>query len=129
MSAKPFSGRDLFDELAQFLPRQVPGELLEQSPASASDTSILKVPPELLAELRDLLAGEWPALRDSLAFNESKAFAMKLEALARRWEYPPLNRYAQALARHADSYSVTELELHLFEFTSLVERLERRVSA
>jgi signal transduction histidine kinase/DNA-binding NarL/FixJ family response regulator len=123
---KPFSKRELFDELAQFLPRQAKNA--PASPPSDSDTTILNVPPELAAELRRLLDAEWPALRDTLAVNETKAFAAKLQSLNERWPCAPLATYAQALARHADNYSVVDMEKHLFEYPVLVERLKHGTS-
>ena len=86
------------------------------------------MPSELAAELRRLLDAEWPALRDTLAVNETKAFAAKLQSLNERWPCAALATYAQALARHADNYSVVDMEKHLFEFPALVERLEHGAS-
>jgi len=125
---KPFSKRELFDELAQFLPRHAANDGVGAAAAN-SDHGAMPVAPELLEELRRLLVEEWPAVRDSLAINESKAFAVKLQNLSRTWPCPPLATYAQALARHADSYAVMELEKHLLAFSALVERLERSVSS
>ncbi len=119
---KPFSKRELFDEMAQFLPRQAQTGSAGQPP-SAAPGPVDKAASELLAELRRLLADEWPGLRDSLAINECKAFAAKLQNLSQRWPCPPLETYAQALARHADNYSVVDLEKHLLAFSALVEQL------
>jgi hypothetical protein len=78
----------------------------------------------LLAELRRLKEHEWPAIRDSLAVNETKAFATTLDALGRQWDCQPLLAYAQALARHASDYAVVDMERQLREFGAWVERLE-----
>ncbi|MEO8429324.1 MAG: CHASE3 domain-containing protein [Verrucomicrobiota bacterium] len=126
---KPFSKRELFDELAQFLPRQANAGRPERPQSSASDTTVFKAAPELRSELRRLLADEWPAIRDSVAINESKAFAAKLQNLAQRWPCALLDSYAQALTRHADNYLVVDLEKLLFEFSALVEQLDRGASA
>jgi len=122
---KPFSKREMFDELMQFLPRH---HTRPDAPGKQPDTAWLSAPPELVAELRRILAAEWPALRDSLAINESKGFAERLKTLAHRWPCPRLESYALGLAHHADSYAVVELEKHLFEFPSVVDRLERGAS-
>jgi hypothetical protein len=81
------------------------------------------VPPELKAELNRLMAEEWPVIRDNLAINETKLFAGKLEALAKRWPCPALSDYAQALAHHAEVYEVVELEEQVNQFPELVDRL------
>ncbi len=123
---KPFTRRELFDELAQFLPRRASG--LPASPG-ADVAPAETVAPELLEELRRALAEEWPSLRDSLAINEIRSFAAQLDALAQRWSCVPLLSYARVLGRHADNYAVVELEKHLFEFPTLVGMLERGISA
>ena len=82
-----------------------------------------------MAELQRLTKSEWPAVRDSLAVNETKAFAAKLDALGARWNSPPVRDYAQMLARQADSYAVVEMEKQLHEFSALVERLEKSLPA
>jgi hypothetical protein len=83
----------------------------------------------LLAELRRLCVEEWPGLRDSLAVNETKAFAARLQSLSQQWTCPVLGTYAMAVTRAADHYSVVDLETHLSEFSALVERLERDTDA
>ncbi len=121
---KPFSKRELFDELAQFLPRHGKTDPASSAASATSDAALINIPPDLARELRRLLDDEWPALRDSLAINESKAFAARLRNLCERWPCGSLDTYAQGLARHAESYAVVDLEKHLFEFPALVERLE-----
>ncbi len=122
---KPFSKRELYDELAQFIPRNQPSS----QPPTPTERAAAGTAPELLQELRRLRDSEWPEVRDSLAINEARAFAATLRALGDRWSCPPLASYAQALARHADHYAVVDLEQHLFEFPALVESLERGVAA
>jgi CheY-like chemotaxis protein len=128
---KPFTKRELFDELAQFLPPAPKtgitgsdGEILGSGAGAENDPA----PPELLAELQRLLKDEWPSVRDSLAINESKEFAQKLEGLARQWPSQPLLVYARELARHAENYAVVDLEKRLKEFDGLVERLRQAKS-
>jgi CheY-like chemotaxis protein len=124
---KPFTRRELFDELAHFLPRQVkdksPSPVM--SPASAGFPPSPEAWPGLAAKLRILEAQEWPGLRDSVAVNETRAFAHKLDALARAIHCEPLMTYAEALAHYADTYAVDALEKHLQQFPALVERVER----
>jgi signal transduction histidine kinase/CheY-like chemotaxis protein len=125
---KPFSQRELFEELADFLPRNpqkelpkeggVPGKIENISPDFAP------VPKELISELRRLIIEPWPSIRDSVAVNESKTFAQGLEGLGQRWQCAPLVQYAQKLQRDAENYAVTDLEKHLGEFALLVEQLD-----
>ena len=122
---KPFSKRELFDELAQFLPRHAKTGPAAAASAAAADAAPVRISPDLARELRRLLDDEWPALRDSLAINESRAFAGRLRNLCERWPCGPLDTYARVLARHAENYAVVDLEKYLFEFPALVERLER----
>jgi signal transduction histidine kinase/CheY-like chemotaxis protein len=122
---KPFTKRELFDELADFLPRHSktdpPGEM-ENAAAT-----IAPAPKELISQLRQLLVESWPSIRDSVAVNESRVFAEGLEGLGQRWQCEPLVHYAQKLIRDADNYAVTDLEKHLGEFVLLVEQLEQGV--
>lgn len=125
---KPFSKRELFDELAQFLPRQFKPPLGSaigvpvQTPARPAGTV---TPAELVARLRSMLAQEWPAIRDSGAINETKGFAAKLAELGREWQSPALGNYADTLAHFAEAYAVGELERALHKFPGLVDAMER----
>jgi signal transduction histidine kinase/CheY-like chemotaxis protein len=126
---KPFSRRELFEELADFLPRHIkpesPAETIGVDGASAASTTFTPVPRELLSQLRQLIIDPWPSLRDSVAVNESKIFAQGLEGLGQRWQCEPLIRYAQKLIHDAENYAVTDLEKHLGEFALLVENLDK----
>ena len=117
---KPFSKRELFDGLSEFLPRQAKTEPVAKTGQAAAPA--LK---ELLGELRELLIGPWPAIRDSVAVNESKNFARNLESLGRKFQCQPLEDYAQKLLRDAENYATVNLEKHLGEFSALVEQLDR----
>jgi signal transduction histidine kinase/CheY-like chemotaxis protein len=126
---KPFSKRELFDELADFLPRQPKTEIIKNnadgSGQKIAPAAFVAAPKELISQLRQLLVEPWPTIRDSVAVNESKVFAQGLEGLGERWHCEPLVHYAQKLLRDAENYSVTDLEKHLGEFSALVEQLDR----
>jgi signal transduction histidine kinase/CheY-like chemotaxis protein len=120
---KPFSTRELFDELAEFLPRHIPADL----PASAETppptvTIDGPIPQELLTQLRQLVAGSWPVLCNSMAINETKAFARQLDIMGEQWHYTALTNYAGKLLHDAEMYAVADLEKHLGEFAALVEQ-------
>ncbi|HEY4417527.1 MAG TPA: ATP-binding protein [Verrucomicrobiae bacterium] len=124
---KPFSQRELFEELADFLPRfkKTVADAGTKKSAASPLVSVGAGPvaPELITQLRELLVEPWPAIRDSVAVNESKAFAQKLAALGQRWQCEPLTGYAQKVLTDAENYAVMDLEKHLGEFSVLVEQL------
>jgi signal transduction histidine kinase/CheY-like chemotaxis protein len=127
---KPFSKHQLFEELSDFLPRAKTAP----APAPHPVADDRKFPPqpasrELIVELRVLLANPWPAIRDSVAVNESKVFAQGLDGLGQRWRCQPLVDYAQKLLGDAENYAVADLERHLGEFSALVQELEKKPSA
>jgi signal transduction histidine kinase/CheY-like chemotaxis protein len=125
---KPFSKRELFDELADFLPRHSKTESLIETGGSGLvknvSANFAPAPKELISQLRQLIIEPWPSIRDSVAVNESKIFAQGLEGLGQRWQCEPLVHYAQKLLHDAENYAVTDLEKHLGEFALLVERLD-----
>jgi signal transduction histidine kinase/DNA-binding NarL/FixJ family response regulator len=130
---KPFSRRELFNELSEFLPRYA------NAGAGAADNSALSngaenaastpAPKELISKLRQLILDPWPKIRDSVAINESKTFAVGLEGLGQRWNCPPLVGYARKILTDAENYSVLDLEKHLGEFAALVEQLDNDKNA
>ncbi|HZL13412.1 MAG TPA: ATP-binding protein, partial [Verrucomicrobiae bacterium] len=130
---KPFSKRELFNELADFLPENLPGGADGQPNGAeqriVSPATDEAVPKELITQLRQLLVEPWPSIRDSVAVNESKIFAQGLEGLGQRWQCRPLTAYAQKILSDAENYAVTDLEKHLGEFSVLVEQLEQNVKA
>jgi CheY-like chemotaxis protein len=126
---KPFTQQDIFDQLAQFLPAPAKKANTVPMPAAA-DTAKREtvVPQEVLSEVQRLMDSEWPSVRDSVAINESKAFASKLDVLGRRWSCQPLISYAGTLRRYAESYAVVELENTLNQFSSVSRELHRQAT-
>ncbi len=124
---KPFSQQELFEELADFLPRfskpETANENQDSRPPENAVATFAPVPKELISQLRLLLVEPWPAIRDSVAVNESRVFAQGLEGLGQRWQCQPLIIYAQKILSDAENYAVTDLEKHLGEFGALVEQL------
>jgi hypothetical protein len=119
---KPFSRRELFDELAEFLPRHVPPRPPPSLEATVPAEANGSIPPELLAKLRQLLSESWPDLCNTMAINKTKTFAQELEILAEQWHYEPLRAYAGKLLQDAETYAVADLEKDLGEFAALVEQ-------
>jgi signal transduction histidine kinase/CheY-like chemotaxis protein len=118
---KPFSPRELFDELSEFLPRNDSADI-SSHPETATDTADEPVSDELISQLRQLLVEPWPDLCNSMAVNETKTFACKLEILAEQWHCKPLTAYAVQLRHDAETYAVSEMEKHLGEFATLVDK-------
>jgi CheY-like chemotaxis protein/anti-sigma regulatory factor (Ser/Thr protein kinase) len=117
---KPFSRQELFNELSRFLPE------FKQDESRSSANGHQPMPPaspELLAKLHELIVEPWPAIRDSVAVNESKEFAQQLEEIGHRWHSQPVIDYSRKLLHDAENYCVTDLEKHLGEFVTLVEGL------
>ncbi len=120
---KPFSTRELFDGLAEFLPPHHPLDPKPQVEAPAIvKVTVGPIPPELLKQLQQLLVDPWPGLCNTMGINETKTFARQLEILAKQWQYEVLSAYAQKLLHDAEAYAVTDLEKHLGEFAVLVEQ-------
>ena len=127
---KPFSKRELFDELADFLPRHArtesSREIKNPIQTNVAPAIFTPVPKELVSQLRHLIIEPWPSIRDSVAVNESRIFAQGLEGLGQRWQCELLVHYAQKLLHDAENYATTDLEKHLGEFAMLVEQLDQR---
>jgi signal transduction histidine kinase/DNA-binding response OmpR family regulator len=128
---KPFSRQTLFVALDQFLQRASPGSGLEGQNLGQALKSILIPSPdqaaqwqELALELRRQEAAEWPRLRDSLAVNETQAFAHNLFSLGQAAHCAPLTTYAAALTTFADAYAIGQMEGHLAAFPKLAESIE-----
>ena len=122
---KPFTRRELFNEIAQFLPKaeKKPAEIAAPIPDGGAPPA-RRAWGGLAADLRGLEVREWRGLQESLAMSESRQFAGKLEKLARETGCEPLLTYAQALSQYAETYDVDGLEKHVQGFKALVERIE-----
>jgi CheY-like chemotaxis protein len=128
---KPFSRQTLFVALAQFLQRAEPGSGLAGQNLDQTLKSISVPTPDQAAQWRELAlklrrkeATVWPKLRDTLAVNETRAFAHKLFILGQEAQCGPLATYAAALTTFADAYAIGQMEGHLAAFPKLVETIE-----
>jgi signal transduction histidine kinase/CheY-like chemotaxis protein len=123
---KPFTRRELYNELVNFLPRATRTGNTERLTTLPSNGPVSTAQgwSRLSKQLRGLETKEWPAVRDGLAMSEAHRFAGKLEKLARETNCEPLLTYSEALVHYADSYAVDALEKHLQEFPDLIERIE-----
>lgn len=121
---KPFTRRALFNELSHFLPKRKQTTSAKIIPEDCSNGYSHATWPILAGRLRNMAANEWPCVRDSLAVNETRTFARKLEGLAREANCQPLLAYAESLERDAETYSVDSLEERLQQFPDVIEGLE-----
>jgi CheY-like chemotaxis protein len=128
---KPFSRQTLFLALAEFLQKGPPGngpkcealgQPLKNIPIPSSDQAARWQ--ELVLELRRQEAAKWPALRDSLAVNATRAFAHELFLLGQAAQCGPLAAYAATLATFADTYAISQMGRHLAAFPELVDSIE-----
>jgi signal transduction histidine kinase/CheY-like chemotaxis protein len=143
---KPFTRRELYQELAEFLPRaRVNGSpalhsgtgtppsnaepMASHASANNNTGATGKTKPEswkiLVPELRSMQAAEWPGLRDSLAISATQVFARKLYNLGQARGCSPLTVYAGKLGADAESYSIRELRARLLEFPDLIRTIEQ----
>ncbi len=133
---KPFSRRVLYKELAQFLrrtarPVEPSGQIPPEAAPSAQPATIATARKAgdwdmLVAELRALQTEQWSLLCETLAINDTQAFAQKLCGLARSSQCPPLSTYAETLAAHAEAYAVRDLERQLSEFPAVILAIESK---
>jgi signal transduction histidine kinase/DNA-binding response OmpR family regulator len=128
---KPFSRQTLFVALARFLQRTSPenGPKCQNLWQSLQGLSIPSADQasqwqELVLELRRQQATDWPTLRDSLAVNETRAFAHNLFTLGQAAHCAPLVTFAATLTTFADAYAIGQMEQHLAALPKLVEFIE-----
>jgi CheY-like chemotaxis protein/anti-sigma regulatory factor (Ser/Thr protein kinase) len=124
---KPFTRQELLREIAQVLPAADPKADPEARPPPppAGSEPVAESWQQAAGQLRQLEADGYPAVRDSLAVNETRAFAGQLQALGRKSRCEPLLAYAEALEHYAETYAVVSMERHLRQFPALIEGLER----
>ena len=111
--------------MAEFLPRFLAAKDPVNPPAPGPQAPSEPIPAELLKALRLLLVEPWPGLCNSMATNEIKSFAGRLDILAKQWHYNPLAVYAGTLMQNAETYAVIDLEKNLGDFAGLVEEFAR----
>jgi signal transduction histidine kinase/DNA-binding response OmpR family regulator len=128
---KPFSRQTLFLALERFLQRAPHEDALEPRHFGETLASVSVLLPkqaaqwqELALELHRQEAAPWCSLRETLAVNETRAFAHKLFTLGQSANCPPLTSYAATLTRFADAYAIGQMERHLGAFPGLVKLIE-----
>ncbi|HEX3800056.1 MAG TPA: ATP-binding protein [Verrucomicrobiae bacterium] len=129
---KPFSRQALYQQLARFLPRSPRQPKLAPStaappPAPLPSAQVTSADSrDAAAELLALHREKWPRLRDTLAINETLAFAQKIRHIGQTMQLQPLITYADRLAIEAETYAIKDLERTLAEFPLLIAPIEQR---
>jgi CheY-like chemotaxis protein len=128
---KPFSRQTLFLALARFLQKAPPEALLEHRKSGETLASVSVLSSEQAAQWQELAlelhrqeGAQWLSLRDTLAVNETRAFAHKLFTLGEAANCTPLTTYAATLTRFADAYAIGQMERHLGAFPGLVKSID-----
>lgn len=122
---KPFSRAQLFQELAQFIPRNKARTPLAQEMEEVQPKAEWKV---LIEKLHDLEASIWPTVRDGMVISEVSAFAGRLRELARKYACPPLELYASDLLAQCQSFSPGELDKLMESYPRIIAKIEERLA-
>lgn len=123
--AKPFSLRQLRDELAHFVPRQT------TQMKKRLETEVNMSPEareKLVEQLKRLRRDEWPLLCASLGVNEVLSFARRLVTIGEKSDCGLLESYASTLAGYAESYDVSKMETQLNDLPKIIEQLDKPVA-
>ncbi|HUP92404.1 MAG TPA: ATP-binding protein [Solimonas sp.] len=121
---KPFNEETLYAEMAQMLGSD--GATPAQArPAAALDAAPGPVPEAILDELNLIELTQWPAVRDTLAMHEVRAFAERLSEIAGRGGGAGLSHYAAELSLAARNFEVGRTETLLREFPACVRGLRQ----
>jgi hypothetical protein len=126
---KPFTRRALFDEMAAFLPSRPRAAAPPAAEEAAEPAPARTGWGELAAQLEELLAGAWVAVKDGGAINETKDFAERLTELGRAAGCRRLAYYGEALERDAQTYAVAGLAARLNGFPMLVKSIAEECTA
>ncbi|MGI8602175.1 MAG: ATP-binding protein [Verrucomicrobiales bacterium] len=129
---KPFSRARLYRELAHFVPRRPPSESGRNEtevPASSFEDRPTALSADVAGELLRLEKTDWPSLCVTMSITSARAFAERLNNLARHANNQELGSYAERLASDAEECAISSMEGLLAEFPSLVRRLTANVTA
>ncbi|MGE0084294.1 MAG: transporter substrate-binding domain-containing protein [Desulfococcaceae bacterium] len=124
---KPFSRRQLFEELKRFLPySNVPKTAI----AEESEDMWAEVPeesrrrfPELISRLEAELIPMREEIGEVLAIDEIAEFAIQLRELGEQYGISPVTAYGKKLCEHAQHFNIRETEKLMADFPKIVDRL------
>jgi len=129
---KPFGRRQIYDEMANFVPKATSTDASDAMPGHTASVETAPEPfvaedaPRLRAGLQRLLKDRWPNVRGSLAIGETAAFAKEITAIASG--HPGLEQYGRDLERYARTFRLIELERQVEEFPNLVQSTIQSIS-
>ena len=130
---KPFSKRELYSAVSEFLPPRAEAP----APAQATEAGTEEAPPpeldpaertRLNARLDVLLDEVWPRLRATLPMRETAALAGELRELGHRLGHRPLEAYGRRLAMACDNFDVGTVESLLHQLPSHLPPGERTIA-
>lgn len=121
---KPFSRRELYDQMAQFLAARTPDQSSEDHPATH---------PEDWITFRDALKGwkssRWEALREEMTHSEVAKFAEDILQAATVAQCSPGVTYAEGLAEATEAFAFAEMEKRIDQFPQLIAQLDREMAS
>jgi hypothetical protein len=130
---KPVKKEILFNSLKHFL-KHVDlraDEIMEQALEKVAG----HFPPEVLDRLRQLKEEleiiektRWNDLEQAMVIDEILIFAEVLKALAEKFEYPYLHRYADRLARQAGKFDMAKLPVSLDHYPKIVQQVRQIIN-
>ena len=121
---KPFSRAQLYQELAQFIPRV---ERAAKQETAAAPRTVPEDPvarQALTCELQKIEKTEWPGVRDGMMLSEVSAFAAHLKRLSEQTGNPELTLYVSTLLNHCELFSLSGMEKSVQEFPQLIQQIE-----
>lgn len=120
---KPFTRREMFAALAQFL-KQQDEQKMEQETVVDESGDPGEVSDELLRELDELLSERWADVKSGMTISEVSGFGDDLDVLAGQHSCERLKNYVDNLKESIASLSFGDMESVLGRYPDLVAELK-----
>jgi CheY-like chemotaxis protein len=123
---KPVNRKQIITELKRFLPYQTEKrhEQHTEQKETVSDGLNIRLP-ELKERLETEFIPQWKEISEMLVMDEIESFAQDLKQLAREYQIPFFDNYADALCDCARSYNVEGMEKLMPEFLNLADKIKK----
>ncbi|MFO7938460.1 MAG: PAS domain S-box protein [Bacteroidales bacterium] len=127
---KPITSKDLFSVLAKYLAfdtkeQQTPDPM--ESAVKEFTPHEIKACNQALKELERTFTARWEEIKDTLIIDDIQEFAEDLQKLALQKQFAPLNTYAEKLKQAVASFDITQIEVDMQQFNSLLEQWKNKV--
>ncbi len=123
---KPVLQRELFEELARFLPHEIVSKTVHVKPFELSENA-----KKNLNVIIETLYQEIAPLRERLMqtnnISEMKVLIEKLEALSQRYDVEVIAEYAKKLHEAVDLFDITAIGILMHDFDGMVSALEQEL--